>query len=57
MAQEQGRNEQLRAALGAFEQLTAQEMARQAERKQMAAGSLAAARRWLASLVRTCPST
>ena len=53
LAAERQRNEKLRAALGVFEQLTAQEVLRQAERKQMATRSLAAARRWLASLVRT----
>jgi hypothetical protein len=52
LALERERNEKLRTALGVFEQLTAQELARQAERKQAAARSLAAARRWLASLVR-----
>lgn len=52
LAQERHRNGQLRAALGVFERLTAQELRRQAEGKRMAAHSVAAARRWLSSLVR-----
>jgi hypothetical protein len=56
LALERERNEKLRTALGVFEQLTAQELARQAARKKVAARSLAAARRWLASLVRHSPA-